>query len=346
MLGRALVLALAIVAHGCGARAFVCTGSVECNDGGIAGVCEPSGGCSFPDDDCDSGRRYGAHAPDGLGGTCVPLTADETSTSYDPTIASTPTATTSLETTVADTSTGNDPSTTGAVDPTSSTTAIDSSGAESSGPDLPQDTAFFDDFERRDADALGNGWIEATAGSFQLVNGRVVLGDSNGLSFPENVCRRPSDEALLDVEASVIVEFTSPTYAGFPQLHLRAQDTSDVVTAYVIFVDTTDPEIPPTLDIARIIDGAFTEQIETELPPFPGNAQRYRMRARVVGTDPVVVDGWFEVEQDGSWNALGSTTLVDIGPMRIVDPGVVAFSAHVQLQHLAYDDFAYDVAVP
>jgi hypothetical protein len=327
----------------------VCTDDIECSDGGDPGVCEPSGGCSFPDGDCDSGRRYGAHAPDGLGGACVPNTTAESSTGYDPTLASTPSATSPAETSGVDTATTDDASTSGAVDPTSSTTvAIESSGAEtsSSSADLPPDTGFFDDFERRDADALGNGWIETTAGAFQLSNGRVVLGSSNGLSFPENVCRRPLDEALLDVEASVLVEFTSSTYAGFPQLHLRAQDSSDVVTAYVFFVDTTDPGIPPTLDIARIIDGSFTEQTESELPDFPGNALRYRIRARVVGTDPVVADGWFEVEGNGGWNVLATTTLVDGGPLRIVDPGVVAFSAHVELQHFAYDDFAYDAASP
>ena len=52
----------------CGAApAFVCTDSTACE----GGACEPTGYCSFPDDDCDSGRRYGQLAGDGLAGMCT-----------------------------------------------------------------------------------------------------------------------------------------------------------------------------------------------------------------------------------------------------------------------------------
>ena len=35
------------------------------------GTCEPAGYCSFADEACESGRRYGEHAPGDLAGTCV-----------------------------------------------------------------------------------------------------------------------------------------------------------------------------------------------------------------------------------------------------------------------------------
>lgn len=350
MVVRALApcLALIIGAYGCGVRAFVCTDDPECGDGG---VCEPGGGCSFADEQCPSGRRYGAHAPDDLGGTCVPPIKGDTSGTSDPSIASTENETSSSpETTaVADTSTSGVTTTEGGDPSSSDTVAPESSGdpgSTSTTGDPPM--SFFDDFERADADALGNGWIERTSGSFQLLGGQVVLGTTNGLTFEENVCHRPIEESLLDVEATIEITFFSDDYAGFPQLHLRSQaeDDENLVTAYVIYIDTTEPGVPPALDIVRIVDGAFGDLSQTELVPFPGADFRYRLRARSVGTDPVVTEAWLEREIDGAWEVLNETSLVDANELRIVEPGVVAFSGHVQLQHLALDDFGYAEAVP
>lgn len=55
---------------------YQCAESTQCGDG----VCEPSGFCSFPDDACASGRRYGSFAGDGLGGTCVDSSEGSTGT--------------------------------------------------------------------------------------------------------------------------------------------------------------------------------------------------------------------------------------------------------------------------
>lgn len=67
------------------ATAFACKDDDECSTAAMQGTCEPSGYCSFPADDCDSGRRYGAHAPAALAGTCVPL--DDTTGVIDPSVA-------------------------------------------------------------------------------------------------------------------------------------------------------------------------------------------------------------------------------------------------------------------
>jgi alpha-tubulin suppressor-like RCC1 family protein len=53
------------------ADAFRCTDSAACVREGVAGTCEASQFCSFPDAMCDSGRRYGEFAGDGLSGLCV-----------------------------------------------------------------------------------------------------------------------------------------------------------------------------------------------------------------------------------------------------------------------------------
>ena len=51
-----------------GGGAFTCQDDAQC---GAGGTCQPTGGCSFPADDCDSGERYGDYAPNGLAGQCV-----------------------------------------------------------------------------------------------------------------------------------------------------------------------------------------------------------------------------------------------------------------------------------
>lgn len=59
---------------------FTCAEASQCSNDGVPGYCEPTGHCSFDDDDCPSNRRYGEHAANGLVGLCVPV-SDETSTS-------------------------------------------------------------------------------------------------------------------------------------------------------------------------------------------------------------------------------------------------------------------------
>ncbi|MBK6921933.1 MAG: hypothetical protein IPH07_31340 [Deltaproteobacteria bacterium] len=61
-----------LLALACGDRSrYACSDDAECVADGVAGVCEPSGYCSFPDATCPFGRRYGELAPRGLAGECV-----------------------------------------------------------------------------------------------------------------------------------------------------------------------------------------------------------------------------------------------------------------------------------
>lgn len=85
--GPIAALLVAIALPACTAGAFACVGDASCS----GGVCEASGYCSFPDADCDSGQRYGEHAPAELAGACVVPGAASTgtssgssSTSFDP----------------------------------------------------------------------------------------------------------------------------------------------------------------------------------------------------------------------------------------------------------------------
>ncbi len=94
--------AIVVVAVSCGGNeVFACLDDDACAEG----ICQPEGYCSFPDDACPSGQRFGEFAGDGLAGTCVGERGTSTSGEVTTTTA---TATTqpSLTTGVADSSTG------------------------------------------------------------------------------------------------------------------------------------------------------------------------------------------------------------------------------------------------
>jgi len=66
-------------------REFLCQSSDDCVNGPDAGICEESGYCSFPDDACPSGHRYGELSGP-LGGQCT-VPGEGTSSSSSPTTA-------------------------------------------------------------------------------------------------------------------------------------------------------------------------------------------------------------------------------------------------------------------
>jgi hypothetical protein len=158
------LIAAFVLATACSAAGFACVDASDCQDGSLSGVCEPSGYCSFGDDSCDSGQRYGAHAPSELAGMCVDPTAGSDGGSTDSATTVTTTITTTLDggtiddgvgessgtrgttTTASETSsttspvgtesTGNPDSATSVA--TTSTDSVDPTGASSSTGDPPQ----------------------------------------------------------------------------------------------------------------------------------------------------------------------------------------------------------------
>ncbi|HWB80507.1 MAG TPA: hypothetical protein VG755_36335, partial [Nannocystaceae bacterium] len=76
---RAFVIAAAsgFAIASCKPETFACSGPEDCS----GGMCQPTGYCSFPDDDCPSHQRYGDHAAPGYAGTCVGTGTDSDSAS-------------------------------------------------------------------------------------------------------------------------------------------------------------------------------------------------------------------------------------------------------------------------
>ena len=70
---------VALEMFGCGTDgAYACNDATMCVVGQVAGVCQATGYCSFPDGSCDSGQRYGEFAGAGLADRCVPPGGSET----------------------------------------------------------------------------------------------------------------------------------------------------------------------------------------------------------------------------------------------------------------------------
>lgn len=77
---------LATALGGCGGQgAFGCSDDDACSGAGPGAQCEANGYCSFEDETCPEGRRFGDHAGDALGGQCVTPASATGSTSGGPT---------------------------------------------------------------------------------------------------------------------------------------------------------------------------------------------------------------------------------------------------------------------
>jgi hypothetical protein len=64
------LIAAFVTLSGCRDDAFFCTNDAQCTEAGVAGICQSTDLCSFPNDDCASGQAYSKHSGT-LAGRCV-----------------------------------------------------------------------------------------------------------------------------------------------------------------------------------------------------------------------------------------------------------------------------------
>ena len=333
--------------HGCGAGpTFLCADPDDC---GAEGICEPNGGCSFPDDSCESGRRLAKYTASA--NECVPLDPGSTSTTVSPTTVAdtlepgTSSSTSDATTSSDETSTGADvlPETTGGVSTTfGDETGSTGGGSSSSSGGEVQPYDFYDDFERPDADDVGNGWVEKTPDSFAVVDGGIRRVGSMG-SYPRNLVYRP-DEAWLDAETTLELTWIdiSKNY-GSPQCALRTQlediEVPDSVTGYLLFVSGSSGDFT----ITRQIGGVFTQEHVAPLAADPIVGDLYRMRLRVQGTDPVMLDGYLEHWTGADCEIHTEVHGMDATDARLTTPGTLAVGGHQQLGLWTYESIGLDI---
>jgi hypothetical protein len=186
--------------------------------------------------------------------------------------------------------------------------------------------SFVDTFDGPDSNTLPNAWIEKRANVFGIASNQVTRLDY-ATDYRDNITYRPSNEDLLDTEASI--EFTvGHVPPGYPQVFVRIQQatvtTPNTLDGYILYIDggTTSAKI--------------TRQLGTVLPPELASfalspalelGVTYRLRLRATGPGPVVLDCYVEQQNGAAWIAIGHVLTMDSDTTAIVTPGAVGFSA-------------------
>lgn len=341
---------MAVVAGGAGAcaspGAFECEADVQCQDGARLGRCESSGWCSFSDPSCDSGQKYGAHAGDGLANSCVDAPLGSSGELTGPTVTTTTGPVTSVDATGPLEPTADDPTTGATTEPlTSGPLAESSSGATTEDTSEPVDPAvFIDDFERPNALAIGNGWVEKTASAFQLVDGEVVF-ESKASGYEDNLWYRSESER--DVEVCIDLRILAAHADNHPQVHARMQpeDIAEPgqVTSYVLYVEG------PSLSLVRLAAGAFQQQWNEPLSASLEVGPWYRLCVVTLGTDPVQLEGGLWIQDGGgAWSLHTELLATDNSPGRITEPGATGSSGAdaPQIASFVYDNFRRTILTP
>jgi hypothetical protein len=176
--------------------------------------------------------------------------------------------------------------------------------------------SFFDDFNRANNATIGNGWTEKYPNAFSITNNEVTHIDTTSvdIDYHDAIVYRPASEDRSDVEVSIEFRVLQSTLT-FPQVHARIQrDTitqADTLNDYLFFVDGFEP-LPGRAIIAR--QQAVPGQYECYMLgiPFPSAldpSARYRLRFRVTGASPVVLQGYVERFNGSGWDVFASGTV-------------------------------------
>lgn len=197
---------------------------------------------------------------------------------------------------------------------------------------------FVDDFARPDSASIGNGWIEKNAAAFSIVNGQATK-LTVGSSYRDNAVYRPAGEDILDVEASLEISFIA-TPPGYPQVFVRLQSATaanpDTLDAYLLYL----PDSGNSAIVGRQSGSAFVTTLATfNFAQTLNTTDRYRMRLRAVGANPVQLAAFVERLVGGIWQTIGQTSVADAAANRIAVPGSVGFSGYVESSY-RYDSFA------
>jgi len=196
---------------------------------------------------------------------------------------------------------------------------------------------YFDDFARPDGTVVGDGWIEKQANAFSLAAGTAVK-NQVGTAYRDNIIYRPVAEDLLDAEASVELQFLNNS-VGYPQVLVRVQAataaTPNSLDAYILYMSNSTTQAV----LGRQRGSAFVSTLSTIFLSSPLNTtDRFRMRIRAVGSDPVNVDAWIERLGTGGWEIIGQASVADSAANRVNTAGAVGFGGYIEASYV-YDNF-------
>jgi hypothetical protein len=198
-------------------------------------------------------------------------------------------------------------------------------------------TFFFDDFSRANGAAIGNGWIEKSAGAFVLNSGTATK-QAVSSWYRDNIVYRPSSEDILDVEASVELQFTALP-PGYPQLLVRVQSdtvgSANILDGYILYVsDSADMAI-----LGRQNESNFVTALSNiNISPGLDTTSSYRLRLSAIGTNSVELTASIERYNGAGWDVIGTANYSDTSVDRISTAGSVGFGGYVESSY-RYDNF-------
>jgi hypothetical protein len=299
----AVVLAVAGGANpllsACSESAFVCLADEQCSGDAHSGVCQPNGYCSFPDEDCASGQRYGQHAGKGLAGSCVSEAddadddaADSTTTSSSTSSSST-SGSTSMGTSSAVTSSpdsGEASSTADSSEPTGdpddghtsdTTTSVQTTDDGATDEDTnttgsPIPCAFEDDFE---AGTLPAGW--GAGGDLDIVVQDGMLGmqlspsPAYGWAYSINAMDLTGSEVIAEIgsppppssNAQLLIELSTPTLSyvmlveGSELIARTSTGGASYTTHAAVSFDLDDTRFVRLSDLGGAIGFAYSDGV-------------------------------------------------------------------------------------
>ena len=203
---------------------------------------------------------------------------------------------------------------------------------------LPAAAQFADDFDRADAASLGNGWIEKNPQAFQL-QGNEAVKQAVGVGYRDNIVYRPASEDLVDVEASIEIQLSNSS-PGYPQLFTRVQSATvgvpNSIDGYILYINNSGSEAV----LGRQEGASFVTRLATvNISPALNTTDRYRLRLRTTGANPVQADAFVERWNGSAWIVDGQASVVDASGAAVTGAGSTGFGGYVEASY-AYDNFS------
>lgn len=210
--------------------------------------------------------------------------------------------------------------------------------------------AWDDEFDRADADDLGNCWVEKAPSVWRIADGEVTSLGTGATAESDHIVWRNGLHAD-NVEVALEFRIRSGDPRNEPQAMARMTDDSLEPGAnyhgYALAPQATDGGEPTQLCLMRFDGGPEPgdQRCENLPEPLELGPTRYRLVLRVVDPGPVLVDGSLAVFRPGDveWSpVLALPQWQDAAPEQIVSAGAAGFSGGSVIEVL--DNFVIEYA--
>ena len=282
----------------------MCNDAGDCVGAGVDGVCQPDGFCSFPDGECPSGQRYGAHSGS-VSGECVQSGGTTTgspptdTTTQDPTTTMDPVTTLPLEA-----SATADESTSAATTPSDTSTSTDPDSSDD-GTNLDEDLLVWLSFDDATSEFANEGTLGGTA-------------SCNGNNCPTSSAGVVTNAMRFDGIDDCLSFASTPELESMEQLTVAAWIRVDGDAMFYAFVDKP---VGDDFNNSWALYYYLSKNGEFELFAMTDGVAGNHLAA----LDPLPLGEW--VHLVGTWDGEGMGLYIDGALLGIAPAPVVAFDA-------------------